>query len=102
MPSHVIIGRGATASATAVRLAESGDQVRVISRSGTGPQHPDIELIATDAVDAAALTDLVKGADTVFNTAMPAYHTWPEAGTAAVRGDTVGRGAVRCELRNAR
>ncbi|WP_062984379.1 NAD-dependent epimerase [Nocardia anaemiae] len=79
MPSHVIIGRGGTASATAVRLVESGDQVRMISRSGTGPRHPDIELIATDAVDAAALTDLVKGADTVFNTAMPAYHTWPEA-----------------------
>ncbi|MFX0575502.1 NAD-dependent epimerase/dehydratase family protein [Nocardia nepalensis] len=78
MPSHVIIGRGATASATAVRLAESGDQVRMISRSGTGPEHPEIELIATDAVDTTALADLVKGADTLFNTAMPAYHTWPE------------------------
>lgn len=79
MPSHVIIGRGATASATAVRLAESGDRVRMISRSGAGPEHPDIERIAADAVDAAALADLAKGADTVLNAAMPAYHTWPEA-----------------------
>ncbi|WP_433732373.1 NAD-dependent epimerase [Nocardia sp. CA-129566] len=79
MPSHVIVGRGATASATALRLAESGDQVRMISRSGAGPQHPDIERITADAVDAAALTDHVKGADTLINAAMPAYHTWPEA-----------------------
>jgi len=79
MPSHVIVGRGGTASATAVRLAEAGDQVRMISRSGAGPEHPNIERIAADAVDAATLTDLAKGADTVFNTAMPAYHTWPEA-----------------------
>ncbi|WP_433683146.1 NAD-dependent epimerase/dehydratase family protein [Nocardia sp. CA-119907] len=79
MPSHVIIGRGATASATAVRLAESGDRVRMISRSGAGPEHSNIERIAGDAVDAAALADLAKGADTVINAAMPAYHTWPEA-----------------------
>lgn len=78
MPSHVIIGRGATASATAVRLAESGDRVRMISRSGAGPEHPNIERIAADAVDAAALADHAKGADTVINAAMPAYHTWPE------------------------
>ncbi|MGW4773046.1 NAD-dependent epimerase [Nocardia sp. NPDC004278] len=78
MPSHVIIGRGGTASATAVRLAESGDRVRMISRSGAGPEHPDIERIAADAVDAAALADLAKGAETVINAAMPAYHTWPE------------------------
>ncbi|WP_433200490.1 NAD-dependent epimerase [Nocardia sp. CA-107356] len=79
MPSHVIVGRGATASATAVLLAESGDQVRMISRSGAGPEHPNIERIAADAVDLAVLTDQVKGADTVINAAMPAYHTWPEA-----------------------
>ena len=79
MPSHVIVGRGGTASATAVLLAESGDQVRMISRSGAGPAHPNIERIAADAVDAAAFTELVKGADTIVNAAMPAYHTWPEA-----------------------
>ncbi|MET8876772.1 NAD-dependent epimerase [Nocardia sp. NPDC004604] len=79
MPSHVIIGRGGTASATAVRLAASGDRVRMISRSGAGPEHPDIERIAADAVDATALADLAKGADTVINAATPAYHTWPEA-----------------------
>ncbi|WP_280297142.1 NAD-dependent epimerase/dehydratase family protein [Nocardia abscessus] len=78
MPSHVIVGRGATATATAALLAESGDRVRMVSRSGAGPEHPNIERVALDAVDSAALARLCERADTVFNMAMPAYHTWPE------------------------
>ncbi|WP_216908025.1 NAD-dependent epimerase/dehydratase family protein [Nocardia noduli] len=79
MPQHVIIGRGGTASATALLLADRGEQVRVVSRSGTGPDHPNIERVALDATDATALAAVARGAATVFNTAMPAYHTWPEA-----------------------
>ncbi|MGV9724826.1 NAD-dependent epimerase [Nocardia beijingensis] len=78
MPSHVIVGRGATASATAALLAESGDRVRIVSRSGAGPEHPNIERVALDALDTAALTAVAEGAETLFNMAMPAYHTWPE------------------------
>ncbi|MFD0363719.1 saccharopine dehydrogenase NADP-binding domain-containing protein [Nocardia sp. GCM10030253] len=78
MSSHVIIGSGGTASATAVLLAESGDRVRMVSRRGAGPEAPNIERIALDAGDTAALAALAKGADTVFNLAMPAYHTWPQ------------------------
>ncbi|RRR96932.1 NAD-dependent epimerase/dehydratase family protein [Glycomyces terrestris] len=79
MTERVIVGRGAVAAAAARRLAESGDRVRVISRSGGGPEHPGIERIALDAADTPALIDAVQGADTVFNAAMTAYHTWPEA-----------------------
>lgn len=79
MPQHVIIGRGGTASATALLLADRGEQVRVVSRSGTGPDHPNIERVALDVTDATALAAVARGAATVFNTAMPAYHTWPEA-----------------------
>ncbi|WP_040781699.1 NAD-dependent epimerase/dehydratase family protein [Nocardia pneumoniae] len=79
MPTQVIVGRGATASATAALLAESGDRVRMVSRSGAGPEHPNIERIALDALDTAALTAIAEHAETVFNMAMPAYHTWPEA-----------------------
>ncbi|MEU1957464.1 NAD-dependent epimerase [Nocardia sp. NPDC019304] len=78
MPSHVIVGRGATASATAALLAESGDRVRIVSRSGAGPEHPNIERVALDALDTAALTAVAEGAETLFNMAMPAYHTWPQ------------------------
>jgi nucleoside-diphosphate-sugar epimerase len=75
---HVIIGRGATANAAALLLAESGDQVRVVSRTGGGPEHPRITRIALDAGDATALTDVADGATTIINCAMPAYHTWPQ------------------------
>jgi nucleoside-diphosphate-sugar epimerase len=78
MSTHVVIGRGGTATATALSLVESGDRVRMVSRSGLGPTHPDVELIALDALDTTALTEIANGASTVFNMAMPAYHTWPE------------------------
>ncbi|MFE7743625.1 NAD-dependent epimerase [Nocardia sp. NPDC057455] len=78
MQKHVVVGRGATASVTATLLAESGDRVRVVSRSGAGPDHPNIERIALDALDTAALTAVAEGAETLFNMAMPAYHTWPQ------------------------
>ncbi|GAA3437558.1 NAD-dependent epimerase/dehydratase family protein [Kutzneria kofuensis] len=78
MPVHVILGRGATAQATARLLAEAGDQVRVVSRSGGGPAHPLVERIALDANDADRLTELTTGAATLVNCAMPAYHTWPQ------------------------
>ncbi|MGW6425596.1 NAD-dependent epimerase/dehydratase family protein [Nocardia sp. NPDC055053] len=78
MTKHVVIGRGGTASATALVLAESGDHVTVISRSGLGPDHPGVDLVALDALDTDALTEHATGAATVFNLAMPPYHTWPE------------------------
>ncbi|MEV0684527.1 NAD-dependent epimerase [Nocardia sp. NPDC050378] len=78
MSMNVIVGRGGVATATALLLAEAGERVRVVSRGGLGPTHPNVELVALDANDTAALTELARGARTVFNCAMPAYHTWPE------------------------
>ena len=43
MSLHVIVGAGAVGSATARLLAAQGHQVRIISRSGSGPDHPAIE-----------------------------------------------------------
>ncbi|MBT2226647.1 NAD-dependent epimerase/dehydratase family protein [Nonomuraea sp. NEAU-A123] len=78
MTFHVIVGRGATASKTALLLAEDGERVRMISRTGGGPEHPLIDKVAADATDADRLTELTEGADTLFTTAAPPYHTWPE------------------------
>lgn len=75
---HVIIGRGATANTAALLLTESGSQVRMISRTGGGPSHPQIIRIALDAGDTTALTEAAAGATTIINAAMPAYHTWPQ------------------------
>ncbi|GAA4214027.1 NAD-dependent epimerase/dehydratase family protein [Actinocatenispora rupis] len=77
MSLHVIVGAGATAHATARLLVADGERVRMVSRRG-GPDEPGIERTALDATDVDALTRLAEGADTVFNCAATAYHTWPE------------------------
>ncbi|OPC80331.1 NAD-dependent epimerase [Embleya scabrispora] len=74
---HVVVGAGTTGTATALLLAESGERVRVVTRRGGGPGHPLVERVAADATDAARLTELTRGATTLFNCAMPAYDRWP-------------------------
>ena len=76
MTFHVVVGAGPTGTATALRLASSGDDVRVVTRRGTGPSHPRIELVAADAT--TELTPLVAGAATLVNCAAPPYHRLPE------------------------
>jgi nucleoside-diphosphate-sugar epimerase len=73
---HVIVGAGAVGSQAALLLAGRGEKVRVVSRRGTGPQHPSIELIAADATDAERLTALATGAAGLYNCASPLYHQW--------------------------
>ncbi|REE97647.1 NAD-dependent epimerase/dehydratase family protein [Thermomonospora umbrina] len=78
MALHVILGAGTTGTATARLLADSGDRVRLVSRRGSGPDHPAIERVAADAGDTDRLTELARGADTLVNCAMPPYDRWPE------------------------
>ena len=58
MSEHVIVGAGAVGSAAALLLAERGEHVRIVSRRGSGPEHPAIERVAADATDAERLTEL--------------------------------------------
>ncbi len=74
--THVIVGAGATGSATALRLAGEGTAVRVITRSGTGPAHLDIELVAGDAADATVLQQHTADASVIYNCANPPYNHW--------------------------
>ncbi|MFY9891604.1 MAG: NAD-dependent epimerase/dehydratase family protein [Streptosporangiaceae bacterium] len=76
MSEHVIVGAGAVGSATALVLAGRGEHVRIISRRGTGPNHPAIERVAADATDAERLTGLTGGAAALYNCASPQYHQW--------------------------
>ena len=76
MSEHVIVGAGAVGSAVAELLASRGEQVRVISRRGTGPEHPLIERVAADATDAERLAGLSAGAVALYNCANPQYHQW--------------------------
>lgn len=77
MAMHVIVGAGAVGTAVAELLAERGEQVRIVSRSGRGPEHPAVERVAADATDPDRLTTLATGAAVLYNCANPLYHRWP-------------------------
>ncbi|MET8148363.1 NAD-dependent epimerase/dehydratase family protein [Actinoplanes sp. NPDC049668] len=76
MSNHVIVGAGPVGSAVARLLAGRGESVRVVTRSGGGPEHPLIERVAADATDAARLTELTRGASVLYNCANPKYTKW--------------------------
>jgi nucleoside-diphosphate-sugar epimerase len=76
MSRHVIVGAGPVGATTALALAEAGHDVRVVTRSGGGPRHDGIELVAADATDTEALTRLAAGAAALYNCANPPYHRW--------------------------
>jgi len=73
---HLIIGAGATGSATARLLADDGISVRIVTRSGSGPDHPLIERVATDASNRLRLSELAAGAKVIYNCANPPYNKW--------------------------
>ncbi|MEM7322093.1 MAG: NAD-dependent epimerase/dehydratase family protein [Actinomycetota bacterium] len=79
MATHTIIGAGAVGSGTALLLADAGHEVVIVTRSGSGPDHPGITKVAADATDADRLTTVADGSATIYNCANPpAYHRWAE------------------------
>lgn len=76
MSLHVVVGAGPVGSAIALLLAEQGQEVRLLTRSGTGPDHPAITRVAADASSAVDLAHLTQGAVALYNAANPAYHRW--------------------------
>ena len=86
MPHAVVIGAGATGRAVARQLAEAGEHVKLVTRSGSGPDVSGIERIALDAADADALVRVVDGARTLINCAMPRYDRWPQEFPALAAG----------------
>ncbi|TVT62630.1 NAD-dependent epimerase/dehydratase family protein [Amycolatopsis rhizosphaerae] len=77
MVQHIIIGAGSIGTNVARLLVERGEKVRIVTRSGSGPEHPLIERVAADASDAARLTELSRGAEVIYHCANPpAYTLW--------------------------
>lgn len=76
MAVHLIVGAGLVGSTTALQLAALGENVRLVSRSGRGPDHRLIERIAADANDGDRLGELADGTAAIYNCLNPAYHRW--------------------------
>lgn len=75
MTDHVVIGAGSIGSNVARLLAERGEGVRIVTRSGSGPVHPMIERVAADASDPSRLTELSGGAKVIYHCANPPSYT---------------------------
>jgi nucleoside-diphosphate-sugar epimerase len=64
---HVVTGAGPVGSTVALQLAEQGHDVRLLTRSGSGPDHPRIERRKADAQRAADLDAAFEGATAVHH-----------------------------------
>ncbi|MFD6856505.1 NAD-dependent epimerase/dehydratase family protein [Rhodococcus sp. NPDC060090] len=60
---HVVAGAGPVGTTVAEQLAAQGHRVRVLTRSGSGPDHPGIERLRVDVNDPHALDDALTGPD---------------------------------------
>jgi nucleoside-diphosphate-sugar epimerase len=78
MTNYLVVGAGPVGSNIATKLAEDGHAVRVLTRSGTGPQHPNITLLKGDGADAAFTTSAAFSASAIFNCVNPPYHRWAQ------------------------
>jgi nucleoside-diphosphate-sugar epimerase len=66
---HVVVGAGPVGSTIALQLADQGHQVRLLTRSGSGPDHPHIERRSVDASRADGLDEHFAGALAVHHCA---------------------------------
>lgn len=78
MGTHLVIGAGPVGSEVARLLAANGHDVVVVTRHGSGPQIPGVQLVATDAANVDALLAAAPEAVAIYNCANPEYHRWAQ------------------------
>lgn len=64
---HVVTGAGPVGSTIALQLAEAGHQVRLLTRSGSGPEHPSIDRRKVDVSLVDGLVEHFDGAAAVHH-----------------------------------
>jgi len=64
---HVVTGAGPVGWTVAELLAEQGNRVRIVTRSGSGPEHPLVERLKADVQDPMQVRDAFAGAAAVFH-----------------------------------
>lgn len=65
--NDIVIGAGPVGTTIALQLAEAGRRVRLLTRSGSGPEHPLVERRRADASKPADLARELAGASAVFD-----------------------------------
>lgn len=78
MGTHLVIGAGAVGTEVARRLAGNGNEVIVVTRSGSGPTLAGIRNVAADASSVDALLAAAPRADALYNCVNPEYHRWAQ------------------------
>lgn len=73
---HLVVGAGEVGSAVARLLADAGAPVVIVTRSGSGPEHPMIRRIPADASSIDALLAAAPTAAVIYNCANPPYDRW--------------------------
>jgi nucleoside-diphosphate-sugar epimerase len=76
--THVVIGAGPVGSTIARQLAETGETVRVVTRSGRDLGVAGVTSLRADITDAGAVKAATAGARTVYFAAQPPYGNWPK------------------------
>jgi nucleoside-diphosphate-sugar epimerase len=66
-PLHIVTGAGPVGSTVALQLVEHGIGVRLLTRSGSGPEHPLIERRRVDVSDRNQLASEIQGASAVHH-----------------------------------
>lgn len=104
MTTHLVVGAGPVGAALAHRLSQAGRTVRVVTRSGGGPDLPRVQRIALDATNATALADAARGVGVVYNCANPGPYPawergWPPLAKSVLHA-AEGSGAVLVSLGN--
>ena len=74
--THVVVGAGVIGSTLAELLANDGQEVIVVTRSGSGPTHKNIKRIAADVSDLSKLLEIAPSAAAIYNCVNPPYHRW--------------------------
>ncbi|WP_328527184.1 NAD-dependent epimerase/dehydratase family protein [Nocardioides sp. NBC_00368] len=65
--TYLVIGAGPVGATIAQQLAARGDRVRLLTRSGSGPVHENIERLRGDATDTETVTQAATGTRAVFH-----------------------------------
>ncbi|MCJ0905553.1 NAD-dependent epimerase/dehydratase family protein [Rhodococcus sp. ARC_M6] len=71
---EIVTGAGPVGSTVALQLAVQGINVRLLTRSGSGPEHPLIERRRVDVSDPEALRTATEGATAIYHCIHAAYN----------------------------